>query len=262
WGVDGLRAEGRLGLLNSQRDLGANRNRLCRRADWAHAAGALPRHHPLGRSDDRDGHGRRRRRPRAPFGLAPRLSTGHPCLGRRHYLHRVQSPAPQPGLGGDAHVHEGQAGRPARTHRMMARLKSVLRRVRGLVLRESPEIRAWRLRAEQLSARAVFNAGHADAELDQVTERQKRELYPRLRELLNGTERLALDLGCGTGRFSGDLAALISGRVIAVDPVQRLLDLAPAHRGVEYRRMKVGRIPAATGSIDLVWICLVLGGIR
>src|SRR6185312_12868515 len=108
----------------------------------------------------------------------------------------------------------------------------------------------------------VFNAGHADAELDQVTERQKRELYPRLRELLNGTERLALDLGCGTGRFSGDLAALISGRVIAVDPVQRLLDLAPAHRGVEYRRMKVGRIPAATGSIDLVWICLVLGGIR
>jgi ubiquinone/menaquinone biosynthesis C-methylase UbiE len=145
---------------------------------------------------------------------------------------------------------------------MIARLKNALGRIRGLIFGEPPEIRAWRLRAEQLNARAVFNAGHGDAELDQVTERQKDELYPRLRKSLNGTERVALDFGCGTGRFSGDLAALISGRVIAVDPVQRLLDLAPSHAGVEYRRMKTGRIPTPSGSIDLAWICLVLGGIR
>lgn len=145
---------------------------------------------------------------------------------------------------------------------MKGLLKRALRRIRRLILREPIEIEAWRRRAEQLNARAVFNAGHSNAELEQVTERQKLELYPRLRGLLSGRERLVLDLGCGTGRFSADLATLVSGRVVAVDPIQKLLDLAPRHAAVEYRKMRAGRIPVSTGSVDLVWICLVLGGIR
>jgi hypothetical protein len=44
--------------------------------------------------------------------------------------------------------------------------------------------------------------------------------------------------------------------------VQRPLDLAPRHKRVEYRLMWPGKIPVATASIDLVWICLVLGGLQ
>ena len=141
-------------------------------------------------------------------------------------------------------------------------LRKVLRRLRILLSGEPAEITAWRMRAEYLNARAVFNAGHADADLDAITAMQKRELYPRLRAILDGTERVALDFGCGTGRFSGDLADLIGGRVIAVDPVQRPLDLAPRHENVEYRLMRAGEISVGTASIDLLWICLVLGGVR
>jgi ubiquinone/menaquinone biosynthesis C-methylase UbiE len=141
-------------------------------------------------------------------------------------------------------------------------LRGIVRRLNGWLSGESAEIAAWRARAERMNARAVFNAGHADAELDEVTAMQKRELYPRLRELLDGSARVALDFGCGTGRFSGDLADLIGGRVIAVDPVRHLLDLAPRHERVEYRLMQAGKIPAETASIDLLWICLVLGGVQ
>jgi SAM-dependent methyltransferase len=145
---------------------------------------------------------------------------------------------------------------------MLTLVRRVVRKLQVLLSGEPVEITAWRMRAEHLNARAVFNAGHADADLDAVTAMQKRELYPRLRQMLAGTERIALDFGCGTGRFSGDLAELINGRVIAVDPVQRPLDLAPRHKRVEYRLMWPGKIPVATASIDLVWICLVLGGVQ
>jgi SAM-dependent methyltransferase len=145
---------------------------------------------------------------------------------------------------------------------MSALLRRFLRRLRIWLSGEPAAIVAWRTRAEHLNARAVFHIGHSDAELDDVTAAQKHELYPRLRPLLSETERVALDFGCGTGRFSGDLADLIGGRVIAVDPVRRLLDLAAPHDKVEYRLMRAGKIPAESASVDLLWICLVLGGIQ
>jgi ubiquinone/menaquinone biosynthesis C-methylase UbiE len=141
------------------------------------------------------------------------------------------------------------------------RVKRLASRVRSRLAGEPPSIAMWRERAEVLSARAVFNAGHSDAELADVTEMQRRELYPRLRTLLNGQEKLTLDFGCGTGRFSRDLADMLGGQVVAIDPVQRLLDLAPPHPRVEYRLMRAGRIPLADGVADLIWICLVLGGV-
>ncbi len=129
--------------------------------------------------------------------------------------------------------------------------------------RKSPTpLEQWEDRARRYGVRAVLNLGHPDDEVDRVTERQRRDLYPLLRAALRGGEQLLLDFGCGPGRFTPDLAEMIGGRAIGVDPIRRLLELAPRHPRVEYRLMTEARIPVDSGSIDVLWICLVLGGIR
>ena len=109
--------------------------------------------------------------------------------------------------------------------------------------------------------RAVFNAGHPDDALPAVTAMQKATLYPAFRSALNGSERTVLDFGCGTGRFTPDLAEMTGGTVVGVDPVDSLLERAPHDDRLEYRLMRPARIPVEGSSIDVVWICLVLGGI-
>jgi SAM-dependent methyltransferase len=125
-----------------------------------------------------------------------------------------------------------------------------------------PPIDQWEDRAQRFGVRAVLNLGHSEGEILRVTEGQRRELYPLFRASLRGDERLVLDFGCGPGRFTGDLAQIVTGRAIGVDPIRHLLDLAPSHPSVEYRPMSEGQIPLESGSVDAVWICLVLGGIH
>ena len=119
----------------------------------------------------------------------------------------------------------------------------------------------WENRAKQFGKRAVFNITHTEEELDKVTLMQKREIFPQLKKVLKGNEKIILDFGCGSGRFTKNLAELIDGKSIGVDPIKSLIDLAPAGDNVEYKIMKEGRIPLEDHSIDIIWICLVLGGI-
>lgn len=119
----------------------------------------------------------------------------------------------------------------------------------------------WENRAKQFGKRAVFNIAHTEEELEKVTLMQKREIFPQLKKVLKGNEKMILDFGCGSGRFTKDLAELIDGESIGVDPIKSLIDLAPAGDNVEYKIMNEGRIPLEDHSIDIVWICLVLGGI-
>jgi len=140
-----------------------------------------------------------------------------------------------------------------------ARARDLLRKIRGL---PSADIEMWEQRAGHFGARAVFNLGHTEQELERVTELQKTKLYPLLQKQLRGGERLVIDLGCGPGRFTGDLARLTGARTVGVDPIQALLDLAPTSPNVELQRMMEGRIPVADRVADVVWICLVLGGLR
>jgi len=72
-------------------------------------------------------------------------------------------------------------------------------------------------------------------------------------------KRQYLILVVGPGRFTVDLASLIKGKAIGVDPIKHLLDLAPRNQDVEYRLMSETAIPLEADSIDIVWICLVLG---
>lgn len=119
----------------------------------------------------------------------------------------------------------------------------------------------WKRRARELGERAVLNASHTRDQLSAVTLKQKCTLYPLLREALDGSEHTVLDFGCGTGRFPGDLAELVGGRVVGLDPIPGFLELAPRHETVEYRIMRPGLIPLPDGWADVVWVCIVLGGI-
>jgi SAM-dependent methyltransferase len=123
----------------------------------------------------------------------------------------------------------------------------------------------WAERARKLGARSVLGLDH-DTSVDAVTDRHRAILLPILGQLIptGGTPPLTvLDLGCGVGRLTGDLAAL-AGRAIGVDPVAEMLALAPAARGVSYRRLEdpAGPLPLATGEADVAFTCLVLGGIE
>jgi len=122
----------------------------------------------------------------------------------------------------------------------------------------------WRARTAALGARAVLSTDH-DGDLDDVSAVHRAHLLPALAALLATlprARRVVLDLGCGTGRLTGDLAAL-AGRAIGVDPVAELLALAPEDPAVEYRELPdtAGPLPLTDGEADVAFTCLVLGGI-
>ncbi|MDO9357344.1 MAG: methyltransferase domain-containing protein [Solirubrobacteraceae bacterium] len=123
----------------------------------------------------------------------------------------------------------------------------------------------WQARAEALGARSVVSTDH-DEPLEDITLRHRALLLPELAALIPlapGPVRTVLDLGCGSGRLTADLAAL-AGLAIGVDPVAELLDAAPAAEGVEYRLLEAGDapLPLSDGEASVAFTCLVLGGIR
>jgi SAM-dependent methyltransferase len=123
-------------------------------------------------------------------------------------------------------------------------------------------VRYWEQRVASLGRRAVLNLGHTDQEYDAVTLRQAQEILPHLQAFLEGTEKLVLDYGCGPGRFAPLLSSVCGAQVLALDPVAALLEMAPRHPRVEYRLLTGGQVPLDPASVDVVWVSLVLGGIR
>ncbi|NEO43867.1 MAG: methyltransferase domain-containing protein [Moorea sp. SIO4A3] len=121
-----------------------------------------------------------------------------------------------------------------------------------------PAMEYWKQRAKKYGKRSVLNIGHSNAEFEAVTEKQKREILPYLRQSLKGDEKLIIDFGCGPGRFTIDLASTIGGKAIGVDPIEALLEIAPKDKTVEYKLMQEGQIPLPDNSVDVVWVCLVL----
>lgn len=132
--------------------------------------------------------------------------------------------------------------------------------LRRLGLRASPR-RYWETRAIEHGVRSVLDLRHTAEEVDAMTAKQAGILFPLLQKHLEPGDRRLLDFGCGPGRFTVDLAQLAGGTAVGVDPVAHYFELAPRAPGVEYRRLEGHRIPADDASFDVVWICLVLGGI-
>jgi ubiquinone/menaquinone biosynthesis C-methylase UbiE len=126
---------------------------------------------------------------------------------------------------------------------------------------EDDEIVYWGKRAKKYGKRSVLNIGHSEDEFNAVTEKQKNFLFPILKEQLDGNEYVALDYGCGSGRFTSDLSKVINGMTIGLDPIMELLTLCNPQQNTCFIRSPVGSLPIKTGSIDLLWVCLVMGGI-
>jgi len=122
-------------------------------------------------------------------------------------------------------------------------------------------INYWEERARQYGERSVLNLSHSAEEMKAVKDMQVNTLFPLLTKQLNGTEKTLLDFGCGPGRFDIELAELTGCHVTAADPIEYLLQLAPADSRVSYKKISNGSIPAEDESFDIIWICLVLGGI-
>lgn len=142
-------------------------------------------------------------------------------------------------------------------------MKPLLQWWRRIRLRLTPgkrasDLRWWERQGRRLGPRAVLHFGHTEEEMAAVTEWQRGILFPLLARQLRGDERLALDFGCGPGRFTRGLADLLGGRAVGVDPTQALLDLAPQADSVEYKLLENSRIPMEDESVDVAWICLVL----
>ena len=115
---------------------------------------------------------------------------------------------------------------------------------------------------KQYGRRSVLNLNHLHDDFEKVTEYQKKELFSYFQRVLRGDERVVVDFGCGPGRFSLDLAKMTGGRCVGVDIVADLLDMAPESSFVEYKLIGGGVIPMPNDSADVVWTCLVLGGIN
>jgi len=70
-----------------------------------------------------------------------------------------------------------------------------------------------------------------------------------------------LDVGCGTGRFSDALAARFGARVVAIDPSQKMLNVAHeklAGRDVTFLRARAESLPLAGGAIDIAYHATML----
>lgn len=119
----------------------------------------------------------------------------------------------------------------------------------------------WKSRAKKYGRRAVLNLVHADKDFDRITGEQKQILLPALLSQLRGDEKTVLDFGCGPGRFTPALAQLIRGTAVGVDTSQELISLAPCAPNVSYIVLPENGVLHDDSQFDVVWVCLVLGGI-
>ncbi|HMB96307.1 MAG TPA: class I SAM-dependent methyltransferase [Tepidisphaeraceae bacterium] len=126
---------------------------------------------------------------------------------------------------------------------------------------KSPSLAFWRNRAAKYGSRAVINVACGDNDLRELTAKHRQIIFPLFTSVIGPQDKIALDFGCGVGRFTAEVARALHGQAIGMDIVQTLLDLAPRSRDVEYRLISEGQIPLADCSIDVVWIFCVLGGI-
>ena len=75
-----------------------------------------------------------------------------------------------------------------------------------------------------------------------------------------GPVRRILDLGCGTGRFSGALAKHFGAQVIGLDPSTKMLRQAVAKAeglALRYAIARGEELPLTDGSVDLIFMSMV-----
>jgi SAM-dependent methyltransferase len=75
---------------------------------------------------------------------------------------------------------------------------------------------------------------------------------------------LVVDLGCGTGRFSGMLAAEFGAQVIGLDPSEKMIDQARRKSAMSavFGRASAHELPLPESSVDLVFMSQIYHHLR
>ncbi len=141
----------------------------------------------------------------------------------------------------------------------LRKIKSKLFRIWKPENKYSP-LEYWESRSRKFGARAVLNLGIKKGQEEDFRKKQMNIIFPHLKKIIQQKD-VVLDYGCGVGRFTVALQKLSEGKVVGVDPIQRFLDMAPKAKNVSYLKLKNGVLPLADDSMDIIFICLVLGGI-
>ena len=123
----------------------------------------------------------------------------------------------------------------------------------------------WQNRAKKHGKHSVYNMAHPRNELESVDKYQEQIYSNVLKKHLDdnggGQKLVALDFGCGPGRFEPMLSK-IAHKVYATDPISTLIELAPKIDNVEYLLLgEDEKIALPNDSVDLVFVSLALGGI-
>lgn len=120
----------------------------------------------------------------------------------------------------------------------------------------------WKERGEMYGEKAVLNLTNSDAEMQEITRLQKQAIFPVVEKYITSGHKTLLDFGCGPARFTADLAQLIGGKAAGVDPVPTFIDIAKKADPLnEYKVMDGFTIPYPDNTFNVLWICLVMGGI-
>lgn len=83
-----------------------------------------------------------------------------------------------------------------------------------------------------------------------LTKPHRRHLY---RKVGIARKKRVLDVGCGTGEITEEIAALVAGEVIGVDVSRKLIDYAREKRGfAKYQVADCANLPFGDSSFDLV----------
>lgn len=143
---------------------------------------------------------------------------------------------------------------------MLSKLKKIITRFYSH--NENDMVNYWKNREEKYGERSVINVEHDENFFVAITEYQKQVIFPILKKYLNGDEKKALDFGCGPARFTKDIAQTINGLVVGIDIVPAFIKVAKEKDPINtYFLIKGTTIPMENEEIDVIWICLVLGGI-
>lgn len=90
---------------------------------------------------------------------------------------------------------------------------------------------------------------------DQALELWRR---PLLRHLPEPASLPALDLGCGTGRFTAAIAGWLGKTIIGIDPSPQMLRSAPAAPGGAYLLGRAENLPLAESTCEFAWLSTVI----